>query len=1364
MNKKFSTLLTVGLLTGGALFSYVDAKDVAPAAFINAIGEGNVLDLTSLELGNDKVIALTGDVDLYPAAAQQANKETPKTPSYVIIKDAGITLTSSGSVANLFKGRIVIAAEDVTVSGLKLQNNLSQAVLGGFWNNTSITIFADKATITGNELSASVNDGNTTNIVNGVILYPQSGEVAYTVKGNKFTGFAQTAFDSYGYWYSIACQVYQNAQRGESADSAPLNLDALKNKRGVASKSAVITKGLDGKSIANTNTFSSNDANVIIRNGIEVFEDGEVNTNHVVEFAYLTKAADETEAAVVSKANTITLSAFEAALADVITNGKADGSTVLTVEGATPTEIAEAIETIASKGQEADALVSKKALSEAAVLINTVDANGNATGAVALGDVAAPAGTVQVSVSETGDVVVAPIASTAKEMTSGNYYVFMDKDEPAKALGGTTSFAWAEYETSTKSNFLWTIDEMLKGDGTAAYATLKNKAGKYLASSSKKVAVKLKKDGNKYVLDYGADGKASFSTVEALGTALSASPFDKSVLVVNAPANTIVTASQLKQYYGASFEAKIEYADESLNADQFIGLLTPKTDIINATNSSYALVNADGNYIVVDTKDKYAVGNNKTYGYKLKAITSKALRTALADADTRDRYAYLFTVYAYDGFAAGDSKVARIEVAVAGATATSGKYTIGALEVEKENYLSAEKNTNDPYLSSVSIELGHFNIVDVKALLGSKPGFFTVTAKHKDKDQTIYGKVLGLDAYGNVAYVKANEALVSYPETQFAMTYDADNKVLTLKNREQPSAAKDYTRTENGMTPIYWTFDAEQIYCIPGETDVFAYQGDTIEIIAHTDYNEYDGYLRLNADELKDQSYYVGIYSPVWKGNAWMVENHAGSHQVGLDTEKANATEWTLTPAMCHELDVDGEVVSVTPDTIEIRSILGYYDGNTYKTTVEKVNGVEVGSKILKFPAYTLMNSANGEYMAYDGNSKYVTGEASKKIGYTDAADADYFALKMVGNDKYNLVTVSTNEDLVEDPVNTIANRKVYGGDSADKGILNRANNMYAQTENDIFTVEPKEAPEYRTVAMADTIKIFRNESADEAQVLFEKGEFLSIANAVQFPEINPALYVDTAYVDRAHNNRWEYLLAVDAKHWEDNRECDIEGHPKHKADTTSGRFLVNLMDSAYVYGETHLHNNKFINEEDGEDWAKLGFVEGYHTHDTLYLKRPNGTYDKLPMDRKDYSHSIAKYAFRYVDQEEGSFVIETGRKAWNGGEAVSKVETGYLKWLNGVVVVVADIKNADVFNMNEDETRTPTANDEINASEVSIVATDGAVIINGAAGKKVTISNVLGQTVANTVLSSDKAEIAAPAGVVVVAVEGEAAVKAIVK
>ena len=43
-------------------------------------------------------------------------------------------------------------------------------------------------------------------------------------------------------------------------------------------------------------------------------------------------------------------------------------------------------------------------------------------------------------------------------------------------------------------------------------------------------------------------------------------------------------------------------------------------------------------------------------------------------------------------------------------------------------------------------------------------------------------------------------------------------------------------------------------------------------------------------------------------------------------------------------------------------------------------------------------------------------------------------------------------------------------------------------------------------------------------------------------------------------------------------------------------------------------------------------------------------------------------------------------------------------------------------------------------------------------------ITNILGQVVANTVITSDDATIAVPAGMVIVAVDGEEAVKAIVK
>ena len=63
-----------------------------------------------------------------------------------------------------------------------------------------------------------------------------------------------------------------------------------------------------------------------------------------------------------------------------------------------------------------------------------------------------------------------------------------------------------------------------------------------------------------------------------------------------------------------------------------------------------------------------------------------------------------------------------------------------------------------------------------------------------------------------------------------------------------------------------------------------------------------------------------------------------------------------------------------------------------------------------------------------------------------------------------------------------------------------------------------------------------------------------------------------------------------------------------------------------------------------------------------------------------------------------------------------------------------------------------------------SITTDNGTVTIQGAAGKSVVITNILGKVVAETVLSSDNATIAVPAGIVAVAVEGEAAVKVVVK
>ena len=98
---------------------------------------------------------------------------------------------------------------------------------------------------------------------------------------------------------------------------------------------------------------------------------------------------------------------------------------------------------------------------------------------------------------------------------------------------------------------------------------------------------------------------------------------------------------------------------------------------------------------------------------------------------------------------------------------------------------------------------------------------------------------------------------------------------------------------------------------------------------------------------------------------------------------------------------------------------------------------------------------------------------------------------------------------------------------------------------------------------------------------------------------------------------------------------------------------------------------------------------------------------------------------------------------------------------VNGTVIFSNTVA-PQVFTL--DAAEAPTANEGVEVSEVKVIATEGAVQIVGATGKKVVVSNILGQVVANTVITSDNATITAPQGVVVVAVEGEEAVKAIVK
>ena len=127
---------------------------------------------------------------------------------------------------------------------------------------------------------------------------------------------------------------------------------------------------------------------------------------------------------------------------------------------------------------------------------------------------------------------------------------------------------------------------------------------------------------------------------------------------------------------------------------------------------------------------------------------------------------------------------------------------------------------------------------------------------------------------------------------------------------------------------------------------------------------------------------------------------------------------------------------------------------------------------------------------------------------------------------------------------------------------------------------------------------------------------------------------------------------------------------------------------------------------------------------------------------------------------------------------AMGDIAPTYAAWLrmqNGCLVLSDDrSSNFDEMNTGGDDALIfnveqgddiATDNETIDAVEgISVVAGNGTVTVQGAAGKSVVITNILGKVIAETVLTSDNATISVPAGIVAVAVDGEEAVKAIVK
>ena len=326
---------------------------------------------------------------------------------------------------------------------------------------------------------------------------------------------------------------------------------------------------------------------------------------------------------------------------------------------------------------------------------------------------------------------------------------------------------------------------------------------------------------------------------------------------------------------------------------------------------------------------------------------------------------------------------------------------------------------------------------------------------------------------------------------------------------------------------------------------------------------------------------------------------------------------------------------------------------------------------------------------------------------------------------------------------------KVYAGIQSEQ--LEDMAALYNYKDNDRITMENTDQTEYMSLAaFQDTIKV--SPVGAENYFLYEQGKngtnFLGINHIADVKDMAAAILAEASNASIENNFKPQYLLGVGAEYI----PAVYDNYPHLiSPDSTVGRFLVNMVDSAYAYG-VDKKSNPYMIKDDNVTKYRLGFVEGVRTDNKLFLTKDGKNTGRV-FDLNNNDDKVCTFAFRYTDESREAVKIETRYNT----TADDNITRGWLEIHNGVPVVVNNYESGDEFVINADVTgENPTANEEISAGNVVVAGVNGAVVVKGAEGKNVIVSTILGKVVANEVVSSDNATIAAPAGVVVVSVDGE--------
>ncbi len=846
-------------------------------------------------------------------------------------------------------------------------------------------------------------------------------------------------------------------------------------------------------------------------------------------------------------------------------------------------------------------------------------------------------------------------------------------------------------------------------------------------------------------------------------------------------ASTAISASDLTSVFGDHFALQIgkyndkgEFEEYALEGNAFVGKLYPKTTLfssnsnidladLDTNNGETFLVNENNEVIVllndfwnIQSTDLEANANDLLKGYKFATMTSKELGEAIAhdeaesDASKHIIKSYVFRVSGINSHI--KDIAAPLEVAVkmnmdadVTATATYPADTWAELlvaGVDETYYLTtATAGTNgdidlsEPsYTPKTYVRFGENNFLNAADFWGKAWNII-----READEKTIVPNTTN-------DWVEKEKVGLTVPEGQWILFESA--KKQQWINRETGAVA------ELPFASLRSTDKANVYQIVSGD-----FKGTyriTEAAILGGNHTEYFGFDVKESTVGHEQTYKIALPNKVTGDVTYISMDGVGQVELTADPTEAINFQVTKVKTTDNAVIVSDEDIDANVDVFRIYNHFMKYDSEK-KAWVEDVDTISFNRYYFSVDGkYLNFDETAGNYVLVDSRS-----EVNKDKKLKDYVEA--YIIKEKGGDFVNILNMSqagANGSMDYDAltkkggVERLAGSEMMYFDFS-FGKAYQQQNIYSWNANAQLNLDDNDYNIYRNVAPTapDTMAIYRTEYQDE--FLFEKNGFLGMT--VDDRGYNAALFIDTAYV-RNNTEKPLFMIGLRPEITPETVYCPIHGVDAGCAhehlDTIPGYvdadYLTVLADSS-AFHAAELDNKFLANKA----YTKLSFVAARHNVDTITVAADG---NKTTISQ-NVQHPMV-FAFRIVDQTTKDFIIEgvdlTNNKA--PLSAGNPYKTSWMRWNNGVPVMTDIMEDAEVFNIAGDlENANPTANETIEAeATVSVVATDGAVIVKGAEGKNVIVSTILGKVVANEVVNSDNETIAAPAGIVVVSVDGE--------